>query len=171
MARNVKTLSPAAARAAQALDALAPAPGDVVAQRGLPTKALRPLELHALARVAKDASKVRDALKPGLSQRVDLTLRIWGTIDVGNDQTAHVKEKPDLRHVLAVVLGTLTPKTRSTVLEQVFARLTPPRPEIELSAEWLGFVEGIERELTHEKEQHRRGNVTGTLETEVMIRE
>jgi hypothetical protein len=162
---------PSAARAAKNLDALAPVSGDVVAHRGIPTKSLRPLELHALAIAAKDSKKVRDALAPGLSQRVDLTVKIVGTIDVANDQTAHVKDKPDLGEVLAVVLGTLTPKMRTAAVEIVVQRLKHPRPEIELSREWLGFVAAIESELTVEKEQHRRGNVTGALMTEVLARE
>lgn len=163
--------STARARADQALKALAPAPGDVVVGRGLPTKALRPLELHALARVGKAADKVRDALKPGLSQPVDLTLRIWGTIDVGNEQTATIRKKPDLREVLAVVLGSLKPKDRTAAVELAIERLKHPRPEIQLSPDWLAFVEGVEAELTQEIEQTKRGNVTGTLETEVLCRD
>lgn len=165
-----KVQKPSAARAARNLDALAPVAGDVVAHRGLPTKDLRPLELHALAKAGKAAEKVRDALSPGLSQKVDFTVRVRGTIDVANGQTAKVTEKPDLGEVLAVVLGTLTPKARTEAVEEVTKRLKHPRPEIELSHEWLGFVQAIERQLSVEKTQQKRGNVTATLETEVLIR-
>jgi hypothetical protein len=161
---------PSSARAAKNLDALAPVAGDVVAHRGLPTKDLRPLELHALAKAGKAAEKVRDALRPGLSQRVDFTVRVHGTIDVANAQTAQVTDKPDLGEVLAVVLGTLPPKMRTEAVEEAIKRLKHPRPEIELSHEWLGFVEAIVGQLSVQKTQQKRGNVTGTLMTEVLIR-
>ncbi len=162
--------SSARARDQQTLDALIAPAGDVIARRGLPPKAIEPLELHALARASKDAAKVRDALQPGLSQPVDFTVRIWGTIDVSNEQTYSITKKPDLKEVLAVVLGTLKPKDRTAAVEQVLARLKHPRPEIELSPEWLGFVESIESELSQQQEQVRRGSVTGTLEVEVLKR-
>jgi hypothetical protein len=162
---------PSAARAARNIDALAaPVAGDVVAHRGLSTNALRPIEHHALAIAAKKAKDFRDALKPGLSQPVDLTVKITGTIDVGNNQQANVKQKPDLRDVLAVVLGTLTPKLRTAATEEILKRLKPPRPEIELSPDWLGYVTAIEQELTTQEIQDKRGNVTGTLEVEVLYR-
>lgn len=166
----------------EAIEALAPpvasgpsktstskAPRDVAGHRGLPTDQLRPAELHALAQLAKKAKDVRDALKPG-STKVDFTVRIRGALKVGADQDSTTNEKPNLEEVLAVVLGSLTPKARTAAVEKV-VELIKGKTDVELPPEWIGFVGAVVKQLTREVPQHKRGNVTGRdLVAEVQIR-
>jgi hypothetical protein len=158
----------------QELEALAQPKGDPHA--GLPAHALRPLEHQALAMLAKKAGPFRDALHPDLSQAVDFTVQVRGSIDVGNDAQATIKKKPDLAAVLAVVFSTMGKKARETAINEVVNRFGADDPsargncELELGPEWTGLVESLLDEITAEEKQHRRGNVTGSLTAEVLVR-
>lgn len=136
-----------------------------------------PAELHAIAIVGKDAKRWRDSLTPG-SYPVDLSIRIFGTLEVGEDQHSSEKDTPDLKAVLAYTLQFLGAKTRARLAAALVDHFTAanhkPAPKegdkpYEPRAEILGLATTVIEQCTTRALKEKRGNVTGKIAVERLM--
>ncbi|TWU66457.1 hypothetical protein [Crateriforma conspicua] len=121
---------------------------------------LTPVQLHALTVAGKPASKVRDKLVAGKTYRIDLTVRIHGTLVVGHPEQVAVDKKACPKQLLAAVLSNLGPRKRKSLVDELIASNEKPDPKAVQEAERLI------RETAKTTMQNRRGAVTGKLTAE-----
>lgn len=124
-----------------------------------PPGGLSPLELHALASVTKDARKWRELLAAGDGQEVDFVVWVKGRVNVGDEQSANVKDGPDVEDLLALALSQLGEKTRQKVFEALADPSTPlDSPAVTDQARAMAKAAIDARTTSHE--QTKNGNVT-----------
>lgn len=132
-----------------------------------PTNQLSALEMQAVAILGKEAKKTRGVLLTGPDQKVDVLVRLWGTVDVADSQTATVKSTPSLLELLTFIFGQLGPKTRETTRGALVAAFKDgQKPVVDPSDQ--AFAQAALDLVTSYEQQSRNGNVTGRLEVAVM---
>lgn len=127
---------------------------------------LSPLELHALAHVAKGATKVRDMLDVGEAQEVDFMVHIHGAMNVGAGQTQNVNELPKPGTMLALVLAELKPVELGRVckrMAQIFESFVASGEEPEVSEGAKGLAASLIEAHTHRTTRDVRGSVTAAV--------
>jgi hypothetical protein len=155
----------------QPIEGLAPAIGDVVVSGGLPRKALRPIEGQALVVAARNAEKFRKAVKPVEAEPVDFTVRITGTLDVDENQSATITKWPKGWEVLAVVFSVVDDPSRITrALAKSFTS-GALNDGVEIPKHHKGLAIGAYDRIVGHEQQIRSGNVSGVLQVEVLKRE
>lgn len=123
---------------------------------------LTPAQLHALALVAKGASKVRDKLV-AQDYPVDFGVQISGVVTVSGDQTVTLSTKPSAVDVIASLLSEWGPKKRIEIASAVSAeKLAAVTPEQRLLATEIFDRLAIQAPTT------RRGSVAGKLDVAVI---
>jgi hypothetical protein len=128
-----------------------------------PDAKLSPLQWQALRVAAKPADNARDALDEGLGLEVDFKIRIRGTMQVLPGTVSVVKTAPKMTDLVALLLLELGERTRKRVLGDLRAR-AKDRSGTAFPSEIIADVENLLAAFTVEKEQQRRGAVTGTLD-------
>lgn len=123
---------------------------------------LTPAQLHAVALVAKDASKVRDKLTPG-EYSVDFGVQITGTLKVGDVQGFTSSAKPDAIDVIAALLMSFGPKKRFTIAESITAELLDAVDDESRTA-----AKDIFTRLATPISGERRGSVAGKLDVAII---
>ncbi len=139
-----------------------PAPRNLPAPAAAPVCDLSPLDLHAVMIAAKPAKKVRDRLTPGMAQPVDVTLRLTGYVNVGEDSTAPVVKKPDLERVLKVAYAGFGKPNRARLMEAIVGGYAQV-DESELPADAVEMAKTTVALLTTSSDEPRNGNVTGSI--------
>jgi hypothetical protein len=134
---------------------------------------LSPLESHAVMIAGKPAAKLRDHLAAGNGQAVDVTVRLVGSINVGEPQTQTVCKKPDAGEVLALVLNGLSPMDRDNAVKRV-TRLYAPFTRGEAPPTVTGPVQALADQLlvscAQSTTRESRGNVTGAIDVQLVAR-
>lgn len=134
---------------------------------------LSPLEVHALMISGKKATKKRDHLVAGKDQGVDVTVRVHGTIDVGEAQSQPTTETPGAEDVLALILNKLPDEMRTRAVRAV-VRLYGPYRKGQDAPTITGTVkkqaEALLASLSRAATRPVRGNVVGKLQVELVTR-
>lgn len=123
---------------------------------------LTPEQLHALAIVGKEASKVRGKLSVD-AHELDFSVNICGTLHVSGDQTATVTSKPTAVDIAALLLGTYGPIKRKTIVADIIAGNKADGINDNLRELANELLNG----LASSKTQQRRGAVTGKITASV----
>ena len=101
-------------------------------------------------------------MRPGTDQPVDFIVWVKGRVNVGEEQSANVKDKPDAEDLLCLALSMLGEKTR----QKVFEALSDPAialdsPAITDQARAMAKTAIEARTTSHE--QTKNGNVVSFL--------
>jgi hypothetical protein len=128
---------------------------------------LSPLELTAVAQCGKAATKVREQLEVGPGQAVDVTVRIYGSLGVG-DRSPYVKTtKPDLARLVGQLLHAAGPRKAR---ELVQLALVGYRTQGDVSQEMQRLADELVDTLTEREPDSRNGNIAGSLKADVVAR-
>ncbi|MGB7323619.1 MAG: hypothetical protein WBD31_02020 [Rubripirellula sp.] len=133
------------------------------------TTLLTPVQLHAIAQVAKGAKPVRDELKVG-NHRPEFTAMFRGELTVGDDQPAASTSafKPEL--LLAWLLEQLGPRKRVQVVNALVAatkEVTEKKP-LPVDEKTLQLTSRLIRETSTTTKGTKRGNVSGNIVCELL---
>lgn len=130
--------------------------------RSIMTKpALNPLQLHALSIIGKKAKPVRSQLKVG-KHKVDFTLRVAGTVNVGANYVGSQAEKIAPQLLIEALLSKIPKDKReaavSAIIKKGFAKSQADcKATTELAAKLIA-------DTTQTISGAKTGNVTGALE-------
>ncbi|WP_145176765.1 hypothetical protein [Rubripirellula lacrimiformis] len=133
------------------------------------TTLLSPVQLHAIAQVAKGASKVRDELTVG-NHRPEFTAMFRGELTVGDRQPASSTSAFNSEQLIAWLLDQLGPRKRVQVVNALVAatkEVTKAKP-LPVDEKTLQLTSRLIRETSTTSSGTKRGNVAGKIVCELL---
>lgn len=134
---------------------------------------LTALEAHAVKCLAKHAEKLRDSLSVGDGQEVDVTIRIRGPVNVGQDNKGDAEAYPKGQTLLALLLSELPDDVRTKAQRAVVKRceaFVRSGEEPAVAPSEAARVIELQAALAHHYTKETRGSVTGTPTVELVAR-